>query len=87
MKQAVETKKTHAKEFTGKVVSNKTSQTVIVEVIRQMRHPIYGKTVNRTNRIAAHAIEEIAVGSRVIIREVKPISKTKHFIVKQIVKA
>lgn len=87
MKQVAETKKTHAKEFTGKVVSNKTIQTVIVEVIRQMRHPIYGKTVNRTNRIAAHTTTEVGVGSRVIIREVKPISKTKHFIVKEIVKA
>ncbi len=70
------------KEFTGKIVSTKMKNTVVVEVERLTRHPLYRKAVRRTRHFVAHN-ETIAVevGDLVKIAETKPISKTKHFIV------
>lgn len=70
------------KEFTGKVVSTKMKNTIVVEVEHQTRHPLYKKTVKRTKNFAAHYEgNEIKVGDTVTVAETKPISKTKHFIV------
>lgn len=70
------------KEFTGKVISTSMKNTVVVEVERQTRHPLYRKAVKRTKHFAAH-IEGLVVevGDLVKIAETKPISKTKHFVV------
>lgn len=68
------------KEFTGKVISIKMKQTVVVEVEHLSRHPLYKKTVKRTKHFAAHYEgSNVAVGDTVTIQETKPISKTKHF--------
>ena len=76
--------KPHKKEFVGKVASVKTQKTVIVEVIQFHRHPLYQKAVKRTRRFPAHVEGiELAVGDSVRITETKPVSKTKHFIVKE----
>lgn len=70
------------KILSGPVVSTKMKDTVIVEVLRLSRHPLYKKTVKRTKRIAAHVSNmELVVGDNVAIQETKPISKTKHFLV------
>ena len=70
------------KEFTGVVISTSMKDTVVVEVIRLSRHPLYRKTVKRTKHFVAHVTDiELAVGDQVTIAESKPISKTKHFIV------
>lgn len=75
--------KKQERTIVGKVVSNKMNKTVIVEVSHQERHPIYGKTVKKRSHIAAHSEEVLALGTMVTIVEVKPISKTKHFIVRK----
>ncbi len=64
----------------GKIVSTKGTQTVIVEVQRSYRHPLYKKTVRFTKRFAAHnLLEDLKVGDHVRMAEVPPVSKTKHF--------
>lgn len=70
------------KEFTGVVISTRMKDTVVVEVIRLSKHPMYRKTIKRTKHFVAHVTDmELAVDDKVIIAETKPISKTKHFIV------
>lgn len=73
---------TKGKIFGGVVVSAKTPKTVIVAVISSHRHPLYKKAVRTTRRFAAHN-ETLAliIGDKVRIKETKPISKTKHFMV------
>lgn len=70
------------KEFTGKVVSTSGLKTVHVSVGHMKTHPVYQKAVRVTKTFAAgNDIPDIAIGDMVIIKETKPISKTKHFIV------
>jgi small subunit ribosomal protein S17 len=68
------------KEFIGKVVSIKMLHTVIVAVTQITKHPKYLKTIKKIKRFAAHNENmELAVGEKVKIVEIKPMSKTKHF--------
>lgn len=71
-----------ARSISGVVASAKNKDTVIVEVIRMTRHPMYRKPVRRTKRFAAHVVDmDLVVGDRVVMKEVPPISKTKHFLI------
>ena len=66
----------------GVVVSDKADKTVVVDVERRFTHPILKKTVRRTKKYQAHDPEnKFKVGDRVAIRESKPISKTKRWVV------
>lgn len=68
--------------LTGVVVSNKMEKTIVVAVDRFVKHPKYGKFVRRTKRYKAHApAGEFKLGDKVTIKETRPISKDKHFIV------
>lgn len=71
-----------AKELTGTVVSTKMAKTAVVSVVRKVRHPLYLKTIRKTKRYKAHVDQvSVANGDMVVIREVRPISKDKHFMV------
>jgi small subunit ribosomal protein S17 len=73
--------KSKPKEFVGKIVSNKVKNTVIVAVTHSFPHPKYLKMVKRTQKFAVHhTLLDLQVGEMLKIREVKPISKTKHFL-------
>ncbi len=64
----------------GKVVSNRMDKSIVVLVERRVKHPVYGKIVKRSTRIAAHdADNECLPGDEVTIREVRPISRTKSW--------
>lgn len=64
----------------GKVVSNRMDRSIVVLVERRVKHPVYGKIVKRSTRIAAHdADNECLPGDEVTIREVRPISRTKSW--------
>lgn len=64
----------------GKVVSNKNDKTITVEVVTYARHPLYGKRIKVTKKYTAHDENNIAkVGDRVLIEEVRPISRTKRY--------
>ncbi|MEG0773149.1 30S ribosomal protein S17 [Clostridium sp.] len=64
----------------GKVVSNKMDKTIVVAVETKVRHPLYGKTVNRTTKFKAHdENNEANVNDRVLIMETRPLSKDKRW--------
>ena len=61
-------------------------KTVVVRIDRQVRHPLYGKTVRRSTKLAAHdEANEAHVGDTVRIMETRPLSKTKRWRVVEIV--
>ena len=66
------------KERIGVVVSNKMQKSIVVEIERREKHPIYGKFINKTNRFMAHdEKEECNIGDTVRIMETRPLSKRK----------
>jgi small subunit ribosomal protein S17 len=68
------------KERIGKVVSNKMQKTITVAVDRKVKHPIYGKFVNRTTKFKAHDEQNSAgIGDTVRIMETRPLSKDKRW--------
>jgi small subunit ribosomal protein S17 len=71
---------------TGVVVSDKMDKTVLVRIDRQMRHALYGKTVRRSSKLAAHdEANDAHVGDTVRVAETRPLSKTKRWRVVEIV--
>jgi small subunit ribosomal protein S17 len=68
------------KERVGVVVSNKMTKSIIVAVARKVKHPIYGKFVNKTTRLHAHDEENTCnIGDTVRVMETRPLSKTKSW--------
>ena len=68
------------KRFTGKVVSDKMKDTVVVAIESFSKVPKYQKYVRRTKRLKAHdAGNTKKVGETVTIEETRPLSKDKHF--------
>ncbi len=66
------------KERVGVVVSNKMEKTIVVAVKRKVKHPIYGKFVNKTTKLYAHDDNnECNIGDMVRIMETRPLSKSK----------
>ena len=64
----------------GRVVSNKMDKTVVVAIETNLRHPLYNKTVKRTNKIKAHdENNDCGVGDTVRIMETRPLSKEKRW--------
>lgn len=62
----------------GTVVSSKMDKTITVKVERRVKHPIYGKYINRTNKLHAHdPSNECQEGDLVTVEETRPLSKTK----------
>jgi small subunit ribosomal protein S17 len=73
------------KERVGLVVSDKMQKTVVVAVENRVTHPKYGKIVVKTKRYKVHDEEESChVGDRVRIRETRPLSRTKRWVVADI---
>lgn len=70
----------------GKVVSDKMDKTVVVAVETKVRHPLYGKTVNKTTKFKAHdENNEAQVDDKVLIMETRPLSKDKRWRIVEIV--
>jgi small subunit ribosomal protein S17 len=64
----------------GKVVSDKMDKTIVVALIDNVKHPLYGKIVKRTSRLKAHdENNECRIGDRVKIMETRPLSKDKRW--------
>ena len=64
----------------GKVVSDKMNKTVVVAVVDNVKHPLYGKIVKRTYKLKAHdENNECQVGDRVKVMETRPLSKDKRW--------
>jgi small subunit ribosomal protein S17 len=82
-----DTSKTGVKRtLVGKVVSDKMDKTVTVLIERQIKHPLYGKIITRSNKYHAHDETNTAkAGDTVEIQEGRPVSKTKAWTVTRVV--
>ena len=70
----------------GVVTSDKMDKTVVVSIKTKVRHPLYGKMVNRTHKFKAHDEENTCgVGDTVKIMETRPISKDKRWRVIEVI--
>ena len=62
----------------GVVVSDKMDKTIVVAIRTRVKHPLYGKIMNRTNKIKAHDEQnQCGIGDTVKIMETRPLSKEK----------
>ena len=74
------------KKKIGRVVSDKMDKTIVVAVETKVRHPLYGKTMNRTTKFKAHdENNEANMNDRVLIMETRPLSKEKRWRLVEIV--
>jgi small subunit ribosomal protein S17 len=72
------TARSHRKERTGEVISNKMAKTIVVRVERRFRHPQFKKVVTQYRKLYAHDEKSQAkIGDRVRVEETRPLSKTK----------
>ena len=70
----------------GRVVSNKMEKSITVAVERKVKHPIYGKFIKRTTKLHAHdETNQCNEGDVVIIRECRPLSKSKNWMLVDVV--
>ena len=70
----------------GRVVSNKMEKSITVAVERKVKHPIYGKFIKRTTKLHAHdETNQCNEGDVVIIRECRPLSKSKNWMLVDVI--
>lgn len=74
------------RRLNGVVTSNKMTKTVVVEIGRTFRHPLYRKVVHLSKRVKAHDELGCQVGDHVQIVESRPLSREKRWVVESIVK-
>ena len=74
------------KKKSGRVDSDKMDKTIVVADETKVRHPLYGKTMNRTTKFKAHdENNEANMNDRVLIMETRPLSKDKRWRLVEIV--
>lgn len=74
------------RRITGVVTSNKMTKTVVVEITRTYRHPLYRKVVHLSKRVKAHDELGCQIGDNVQIVETRPLSREKRWAVESILK-
>ena len=74
------------RRMTGVVTSNKMTKTVVVEITRKFRHPLYQKVVYSSTRVKAHDEIGCQIGDEVQIVETRPLSRDKRWAVEAVVK-
>lgn len=76
----------NARTLVGKVVSDKMQKTIVVVVERTVKHPKYGKIMRRRSKLHAHDENQISkMGNTVKIRESRPLSKTKSWVLVEVI--
>lgn len=76
----MENKRNPRKERVGIVVSNKMDKSIVIAVKRKVKHPMYGKFVNKTTKLHAHDEENTCnIGDTVRVMETRPLSRTKSW--------
>lgn len=74
------------KTIIGKVISDKMDKTIVVEVMRKVKHPLYKKYIQRFSKMHAHDAEgKSKIGDIVAIKQARPISKTVSWVLVQVV--
>ena len=82
----MEQQRGYRKTRTGVVVSDKMDKTIVVAIKTKVRHPLYGKMVNRTRKFKAHdENNECGIGDTVRIMETRPMSHDKRWRMVEIV--
>ncbi len=72
--------------LTGRVTSNKMDKTITVVIERLVKHPVYGKYIRRTTKLHAHDEQnECREGDMVTIKQCRPLSKTKSWMLVSVV--
>jgi small subunit ribosomal protein S17 len=74
------------RRITGVVTSNKMTKTVVVEISRKFRHPLYRKVVHSSKRVKAQDEIGCQIGDQVQIVESRPLSRDKRWVVESIIK-
>lgn len=70
----------------GKVISDKMEKTIVVAVVDNVKHPLYGKIMKRTYKLKAHdENNECKIGDRVKVMETRPLSREKRWRLVEIV--
>ncbi|MBW6477979.1 MAG: 30S ribosomal protein S17 [Bacteroidales bacterium] len=70
--------RTRRKERVGVVTSNKMDKSIVIKVLRRVKHPKYGKFVKKSSNFMAHDEKnECNIGDTVLIMETRPLSKNK----------
>ncbi|MBI2784931.1 MAG: 30S ribosomal protein S17 [Legionella longbeachae] len=76
----------NARTMVGKVVSDKMDKTIVVMIERSVKHPKYGKILKRRTKLHAHDENQICkIGNIVKIRESRPLSKTKSWVLVEVI--
>ncbi len=78
--------KLKGKVFTGSVVSDKMTDTIVVSISQKYGHPLYKKIINKKHKIYTQNNLNAHIGDTVQVVETKPISKTKRFKTLKIIK-
>ena len=74
------------KQQIGVVVSNKIQKTIVVKVENRYSHPIYSKTLVKSNKYLAHdELDECNIGDQVLVEECRPLSKKKRWKLIQVI--
>lgn len=73
------------KILTGKVVSDKMKDTVVVEISWSVAHPMYLKRMHRSKKVHAHNVIGAKTGDNVKLVEIRPMSKTKNWKVEAVI--
>ena len=64
----------------GQVISDKMDKSIVVGIERRVKHPLYGKIIKKTTKLHVHDEENVSKeGDVVLIKQCKPISKTKSW--------
>jgi small subunit ribosomal protein S17 len=76
----------NARTIVGKVVSDKMDKTIVVMVERAVKHPKYGKIMKKRTKLHAHDENQVChIGNIVKIRESRPYSKTKSWVLVEVI--
>ncbi|OGT56831.1 MAG: 30S ribosomal protein S17 [Gammaproteobacteria bacterium RIFCSPHIGHO2_12_FULL_43_28] len=83
---SIELKK-EPRTIVGTVISDKMDKTIVVQIERKVKHPLYGKYVRRYSKMYAHDEENACkIGDLVMIQHSRPLSKTKRWKLVEVVK-
>jgi small subunit ribosomal protein S17 len=80
------TNESNARTMVGKVVSDKMDKTIVVTISRSVKHPKYGKILRKRTKLHVHDENEVCkIGNTVKIRESRPLSKTKSWVLVEVI--
>lgn len=75
-----EAKRNLRKTRTGVVISDKMDKTVVIAIKTKVKHPLYGKIMNRTSKLKVHdENNECGIGDTIKVMETRPLSKDKRW--------